>query len=296
MKALAVLLLAALPFTAMAQQSTLQPTQLLEDVRVLSGDAMQGRLSGSKGNKLAQDYIRKRFQQIGLKPYKKGYRHHFNIRQKEHAVEQATNLVGYIPGKSSKTIVLTAHYDHVGQKDGQTYNGADDNASGVGALLALAEYFKKHKPTHTLVFAALDGEEMGLQGANAFLEHPPVPLQDILLNVNMDMLSINDKGELYASGGHHYPQFLPYLRQVRPLPHARLLFGHDQPEQGHDDWTSQSDHYQFHKRGIPYVYFGVEDHPHYHKPTDTFAQVNKDFYPEAAALVLDFVRLIDKKL
>ncbi|WP_161890798.1 M28 family peptidase [Pontibacter russatus] len=292
-KILTLCLLLALPLLGMAQRPTLDREQLLKDVEVLSADAMQGRQSGSEGSKKAQAYLLKRFRQVGLKPFGESYKQHFRIESKRLTVEQATNLVGYIPGSSEKAIVVTAHYDHVGQRDGQIYNGADDNASGVSALLAAAAYFAQHKPTHTLIFAALDGEELGLQGAKAFLENPPVPLQHILLNVNMDMLSINDKGELYASGAHHNPQLKPYLGQVKPLPHAKLVLGHDLPEQGHDDWTAQSDHYPFHRRGIPYIYFGVEDHPHYHQPTDDYAQVNKTFYPDAAALVLDFIQRMD---
>ncbi|GAA4438215.1 M20/M25/M40 family metallo-hydrolase [Pontibacter saemangeumensis] len=292
-KILAFSLLLALPFMGVAQRHELNKALLLKDVQVLSADSMQGRQSGSAGNKLAQEYILQRFRQVGLKPFGEDYRQFFRIGGKRLVVERAVNLVGYIPGKSEKAIVVTAHYDHVGQRDGHIYNGADDNASGVGALLAAAGYFAQHKPKHTLIFAALDGEELGLQGASAFLGNPPVPLQNILLNVNLDMLSINDKGELYASGAYHNPQLKPYLEQVKPLPQAKLVLGHDLPDQGHDDWTSQSDHYPFYKRGIPFVYFGVEDHPHYHKPTDDYVQVNKAFYPDAAALVLDFIRIID---
>ncbi|WP_162051843.1 M28 family peptidase [Pontibacter pamirensis] len=295
-KILALSLIVAMPLISMAQRPELNKEQLLKDVEVLSSDALEGRLSGTKGNKMAQEYIQQRFKQIGLTPFGQDFKQHFRLESKRLVVEQATNLVGYIPGKSDKAIVVTAHYDHVGQRDGEIYNGADDNASGVGALLAAAAHFAKSKPEHTLIFVALDGEELGLQGAKAFLENPPIPLQNMLLNVNMDMLSINDKGELYASGAYHNPQLKPYLEQVKPQPQAKLLLGHDQPEQGHDDWTSQSDHYQFHKRNIPYVYFGVEDHPHYHKPTDGYVNVNTKFYPNAAALVIDFISLMDANL
>jgi Zn-dependent M28 family amino/carboxypeptidase len=295
-KIVALSILMVLPFLGMAQRPVLDKAQLLKDVKVLSSDSLEGRLSGSQGNRMAQEYIQQRFRQIGLQHLGEGYEQHFRLESKRVVVDRATNLVGYIPGKSEKAIVVTAHYDHVGQREGEIYNGADDNASGVGALLAAAAHFAKTKPQHTLIFVALDGEELGLQGAKAFLEHPPVPLRHILLNVNMDMLSINSQGELYASGAYHNPQLRPYLEQVKPRPQARLLLGHDQPEQGHDDWTSQSDHYQFHKQGIPYVYFGVEDHPHYHRPTDDYANINRAFYPDAAALVIDFIGLMDANL
>ncbi|PRY07368.1 peptidase M28-like protein [Pontibacter ummariensis] len=295
-KLLAFSFLVAMPLGSMAQRQVLDKQQLLQDVKVLAADSLEGRLSGSEGSRKAQDYIQQRFREIGLKPFNREYKQQFSFEARQKVVDSAINLVGYIPGKTDKAIVITAHYDHVGVRKGEVYNGADDNASGVGALLAAASYFKKHQPQHTLIFAALDGEELGLQGAKALVENPPVPKQNILLNVNMDMLSINDKGELYASGSYHYPQLKNILEQVKPRPQAKLLLGHDRPEQGHDDWTGQSDHYQFHKQGIPYVYFGVEDHPHYHKPSDEFKNVNKAFYPDATALVIDFLELADENL
>ncbi|MDX5438709.1 MAG: M28 family peptidase [Pontibacter sp.] len=295
-KTLAFAFILATPLLGMAQQIKPDAQQLLQDVQVLSADSMQGRLSGTAGSAMAQEYLLQRFREVGLKPFNGSYKQHFKIDSKRAQVEQATNLIGYIAGKSDKAIVVTAHYDHVGERNGEIFNGADDNASGVGALLAAAAYFSKHPPKHTLIFAALDGEELGLQGAKALLENPPVPLERILLNVNMDMLSINNKGELYASGAYHNPQLKPYLEKVKPRKQAHLLLGHDRPEQEPDDWTNQSDHYRFHERGIPYVYFGVEDHPHYHKPSDDYANVNKAFYPDAAALVIDFIQIADNNL
>lgn len=286
----------AAPALGLAQKSNPDAATLLRDVKVLAADSMQGRLSGTDGNLMAQEYLLKRFQELGLKSFGDSYKQHFRIDSRRAQVEQATNLIGYLSGKSDKVIVVTAHYDHVGQRNGDIYNGADDNASGVGALLAAAAHFTKHPPKHTIIFAALDGEELGLQGAKAFLDNPPVPLANILLNVNMDMLSINNKGELYASGAFHYPQLKPYLQKVKPRKNARLLLGHDDPALGRDDWTGQSDHFRFHERGIPYVYFGVEDHPHYHKPSDDDENINPSFYPDAAALVIDFLELMDNHL
>ena len=295
-KILLLACLVATPILADAQKLHFKKEQLLQDIRVLAADSMEGRLSGTAGSQMAQEYILKRFREIGLQSFNDSFKQNFRLESKRLTVEQATNLIGYIPGQSNKVIVVSAHYDHVGVRNGEIYNGTDDNASGVSALLAAAAYFKKNPPKHTIIFAALDGEELGLQGADAFLKNPPVPLEQLVLNVNMDMLSINAKGELYASGTHHYPHLLPLVRQVAARPKAKLLIGHDKPEQIKDDWTSQSDHFQFHKRQIPYVYFGVEDHPHYHKPTDDYSQINPDFYADAVALVIDFLKIADKGL
>ncbi|WP_187261528.1 M28 family peptidase [Pontibacter beigongshangensis] len=293
MKKLLILLFLVWHLPAGAQQIIIDTTQLLHDIRTLAADSMEGRQSGTAGNGRAQQYLERRFREIGLQPFGDSYRQHFRLQTQKLVVEQAANLIGYIPGDPAKVLVITAHYDHIGQQDGQIFNGADDNASGVGALLAAAAHFQQHRPRHTIIFAALDGEELGLQGAAAFLKSPPVPLGHIVLNINLDMLSISQKKELYASGTFHHPWLRPYLLQVQPLPNARLVLGHDRPEQGRDDWTKQSDHFQFHKRRIPYIYFGVEDHAHYHKPTDTFQNIDPAFYTDAAALVIDFIRIAD---
>ncbi|MBB6610762.1 M28 family peptidase [Pontibacter sp. Tf4] len=284
----------ALPLAGLAQQPKLESGQLLNDVRILAADSMEGRRVATAGSQMAQDYIISRFRQVGLKPYGNSYKHPFTFTRRDKQTYQGTNLIGYIPGKSGKAIVISAHYDHEGVKRGEIFNGADDNASGVGALLAIAAYFKNNPPQHTLIFLSPDAEEMGLQGANAFLDNPSVPLDKILLNVNMDMLGVNDKGELYASGTYHYPELKTIVDKIAPRPNAKLKTGHDKPEEGPNDWTRQSDHYQFHKRGIPYLYFGVEDHPYYHRPTDDFEHIKQQFYPDAAALVLDFILLADK--
>ncbi len=96
-------------------------------------------------------------------------------------------------------------------------------------------------------------------------------MANIIFNLNMDMVSRNDKNEIYASGTFHYPQLSKYIDSIRPLTKVTVSLGHDDASKGaSDDWTTQSDHYPFHKKGIPYIYFGVEDHPDYHQPTDQF--------------------------
>ncbi|MGY8916517.1 MAG: M28 family peptidase, partial [Flavobacteriales bacterium] len=119
----------------------------------------------------------------------------FESRRDKKTYEDAINVIGFIAGsESKKLIVITAHYDHIGvgrpNSEGDSiYNGADDNASGTAALIELAKYFKKNRPQHSMIFAALDGEEMGLQGAKALVKDFPFELDQILLNINMDMIS-----------------------------------------------------------------------------------------------------------
>ncbi|MBA9076723.1 M20/M25/M40 family metallo-hydrolase [Rufibacter quisquiliarum] len=281
-------------------QSSYQPApvpQVLKDVEILAADSMEGRLPNTPGHAKAQQYLLKRFQQVGLQPVGGQYQHTFTFSPRGSSVTvPGVNLVGVRTGSSPKKIVVTAHYDHVGTRNGQIYNGADDDASGIGAILALAEHFKNEKPKHTLVFVAFDAEEQGLVGSKAFVSNLPFPKEDILLNVNLDMVSISDKNELYASGTYHYPWIRQLVEQVKLPEQFRLSFGHDRPEQGHDDWTLQSDHGSFHQAQIPFLYFGVEDHPHYHKESDEFQNIHQSFYLKAVEVILKAVQVLDEKL
>ena len=273
--------------------------QLLEDVRILSADAMEGRGTGTAGGAMARAYIVRRFADAGLKSLWPSYEQPFELPAGEGGeARRGTNVVGYVRGKShpDRFVVVTAHYDHLGIRNGQIYNGADDNASGVAALLQLAAHFGREQPDNSMIFAALDAEEIGLIGAFALVRALRAERRDLALNVNLDMISHNDRGELYAAGAYRTPALRPLLERVAARAPVRLLIGHDRPEQRHDDWTNQSDQYAFHKAGVPWVYFGVEDHKDYHKPTDKFETITPAFFVHAVETILDAVRLLDTEL
>jgi Zn-dependent M28 family amino/carboxypeptidase len=193
---------------------------------------------------------------------------------------------------AARVIVVSAHFDHVGTRNGQVYNGADDNASGTAAVLAMAAHFKSHPPEHTILFALWDAEEMGLLGARAFVDAPPVPLASIAANVNLDMVSRNDRGELYAAGATPWPAMRPVLESLVPVASVKLLLGHDSGG-GQNDWTGQSDQGAFNAAKIPFVYFGVEDHPDYHKPNDDPERIQPGFFYRAARTIAGFVERLD---
>lgn len=278
------LLLCSLAGFADAQVSR---ENLITDIQTLSSIAFAGRKPGTDGHEKAKDYIIERFTKLGLQPFEPDYTHAFPLNENL----TGHNIIGYIPGKRQETIVLSAHYDHLGERQGQLYLGADDNASGVAGLLALAAYFSNHPPEHTLIFAAFDAEEMGLRGARYFVNHPPMPLKTIILNVNMDMISRNNRNELYASGTYHYPHLIPLIKSDNP--YIALKTGHDVPGTGPADWTTQSDHAAFHTKHIPFIYFGVEDHADYHTPGDTFENIQPDFFYQAVLTILDVLKKMD---
>lgn len=277
-------------------QAKIDTLQLWHDVKALSADSMQGRKTCTIGSKRAQEYIIAAFKKNHLQAFEGSFRQFFSASAKDEPCTDAANLIGYLPGASRDCIVLSAHYDHLGVVDGKIYPGADDNASGVATLLAIMAYFTGTKPHNTLIFAAFDAEESGLQGARAFVNKLPVEKKRVVLNVNLDMVSRSDRNELYVAGCYHYPFMKPYLEKIAQISTVRLLFGHDSGTNPADNWTNASDHAPFHQAGISFVYFGVEDSRDYHQPSDTFANIDQFFFADAASTILDAIIEFDRHL
>ena len=268
---------------------------LMAAVRVLAADSMEGRRLGSPGGARARGYLLRRLAALGIAPLGPGYEQRFKVRDSVVGV----NLLGIIRGTRSpeRYIVLSAHYDHLGIHRGQVYNGADDNASGTAAVLALAEFLRKTAPDHSVIIALLDGEESGLLGARAFLAARPVPTAAIVLDVNLDMVGHSDSGELWVAGAAHTPALRPVLDSVAARAPVRLRLGHDRAGvAGQEDWTDDSDHGPFHAAGIPFVYFGVEDHRDYHKPTDDPETLTPAFFGRAVGTILAVLQGLDRTL
>lgn len=202
------------------------------------------------------------------------------------------------PDADAPAIVLSAHYDHLGVRDGVVHPGADDNASGVAVLLAVAEALVREPPNRPVVLAFFDAEELGLSGAKAYVNSPPLSLEATALLVNLDMVSRNDAGELFVAGTHHRPELAALVREAAARSPVRVRLGHDRPvwlAGSFQDWTEASDHGPLHGAGVPFLYLGVEDHPDYHRPTDVPERIDPAFFHDVAELVLDLVRLADQR-
>ena len=269
-----------------------QPTaaRLMADLSVLAHDSMQGRAPGTLGSEKARDFIVASLAEAGVTPAGGGYEHRFSTLRGD-----GVNVVGAVPGRdpNAPVIVVTAHYDHQGVRRGVVYNGADDNASGVAAALALARALKAEPLKSPVLFAFVDAEEGGMIGSAAFVQDPPVQLARIGLNVNLDMVARTD-GLLWAGGAHHTPILRAPLESVTSRGGLELRLGHDRagaPEGA--DWTNSSDHASFHRAGIPYIYFGVEDHEDYHRPTDDVERVKPAEFLAAVQTILEALRRVD---
>jgi len=273
--------------------TNIDSSTLINHLAYLSSAAMEGRETATPGNQRAREYIVKILDSLKVDKIGDSRLQSFSVGTNN---QQGTNIIGVIKGYQyeNKYIAITAHYDHLGTRNGDIYYGADDNASGTAALLAMVQYFKQHPAKHSLLFVAFDAEEKGLIGSKYFVAHCPVPLSAILLNVNMDMISRNDSNEIYATGIYHYPFLKKYVDSIQPFTPVNIRFGHDGEKTGSHDWTNQSDHFPFHQNSIPYLYFGVEDHVDYHRPGDTFDKVNKSFYYQVCTMITGVASVLDQ--
>ena len=293
-----------------APPARIDKAQVLGDVRTLAAPAMAGRAVGSPGGKAAREYLLARFRELGLEPaFGKSYEQPFRFTpfrgvqfwragfwKKKDPID-GVNVAGIVRGTLDPThfLVVSAHYDHLGVRDGKLYPGADDNASGTATMLAAARWFRAHPPKHSILFVGFDGEERGLKGAQAFVDNPPVPLAQMLVDVNFDMVSRNPDNEIFVTGLFANPQLAPMVDAVRAHAQPTMLYGHDFPRPfwNMDDWTGQSDQGVFADQGIPFLYLGVADHPGYHHPSDTFEHIDQPFFLGVVESVLDLVGALD---
>jgi len=275
--------------------ATVDSVRLLGDVSRLADDSMRGRRLGTPGGAMARDFLATRFDVIGL-----GIAGGGRVAPFAAGGVRGANVIGVVRGRTAPDawIVVSAHYDHLGVgppvNGDSIYNGADDNATGTAGLLAIASYFAAHQPAHSLLLVAFDGEEEGDLGSLALVANPPVPLANMLIDVNLDMIGRNAGGELFAAGPDRFPALRPMVEATAACAGLTLRIGHDVPgDRVHDDWTGQSDQAAFFAAGIPFVYFGEEDHPDYHRPSDSADRLMPGFYAAAVRVAIDFIGRFD---
>ena len=266
-------------------------------IATLADDSFEGREAGLRGGEMAAEYIVSKLKKWGVKPFDaSGYYQEFGSAKNhnnwitesdmpldgliESGCETRTmkNILACIPGKGKGYVVVGAHYDHLGIDTtlvgDQCYNGADDNASGVSAVLQLARAIKKSKvqPERTIIFALWDGEEKGFLGSRFFVKRTPF-LSEISAYMNFDMVGRAPEGNccnlsyIYSSANPAFGEWLQvdvedYKLNLMPDYKAskNLLGG--------------SDNSPFARKGVPIVWYHTEGHPDYHRPSDTADKVN----------------------
>ena len=275
--------------------------QITEDITTLSSTEFQGRKTDSEGARLTQEYLIKRFTEMGLQPWQPTFAVPFSF-QHQFSTVSGVNIIATIAAKNSSNRwrVITAHYDHLGQTASKMYPGADDNASGIAGMMAIAAQWQENPPLDdvNLMIVATDAEEPGLYGSYALVTLlQQYPLMDIELSVNLDMIGHPDRRRaIYMEGQKNLSNFesiKPLLMQQTQLcirtHHTNLLSGRMKKS----DWLRASDHYPFHKAGYSWVYFGVPPHAQYHTADDTIATLDIDFIVAVAETVYQMLS-IDK--
>ncbi len=269
--------------------------QIQVDVVYLASDELEGRATGSKSEVLASNYIATRMKTIGLKPgTASGWFQSFNVPPNPHQSQNieltGRNVIGFLDKKAKSTIVLGAHYDHLGHgvigslapNDHSIHNGADDNASGVSSLLWLAEKLSMEKGLKcNILFIAFSGEEFGLFGSKAFVDHSTIPLQKIKAMINMDMVGrLNTEKVLAIGGVGTSTAWKEVLEEVKPS-----NFSFNYTESG----VGPSDHTSFYLKNIPVLFFFTGQHKDYHKPTDDSYLINYEGIEQVSKIIYDLV-------
>lgn len=265
---------------AMAQINELK---LKQHVKVLAADSMQGRGTGAVGEKMADLYIENQFEKIRLqaKGEGKGFHQSFPFKGGIHgtgAEGTANNIIGYLDNKAEHTVIIGAHYDHLGlgengssldaNPQNKIHNGADDNASGVAGLIELARYFATNKinEKYNFLFIAFSGEELGLFGSKYFTEHPTIDLNRVNYMINLDMIGRLDpvSKSLAVSGTGTSDVWENELKKLS----TDLKIKTDSAGIG------PSDHTSFYLKNIPALHFFTGSHSDYHKPSDDWEKIN----------------------
>jgi hypothetical protein len=254
-------------------------------IETLSSDAFEGRGTGLAGEEKAAQYIESEFKKLKIKPLgdAKTYRQPFTYKGGTHGSGPegtSKNIVGFLDNGAANTIIIGAHYDHLGlgnegssldaNPKGKIHNGADDNASGVAGVLELARYFQsnKTKEKHNFVFICFSGEELGLHGSKYFSENPKVDLSKVNYMINMDMVGRFDSAKgLSVSGSGTAAAWEPLLKKLST---AAVTIQTDSSGIG------PSDHTSFYLKNLPVLHFFTGSHSDYHKPTDDADKINYD--------------------
>ena len=305
MKILFLLSVLLMPLTILSQDcidiDKQRVSRLQEDIFKLAGDEMEGREPGTNGEIKARNYLISRMREIGLNPkgtdgFIQAFTYFEKANQNEVSV-QAHNVIGFIDNGANKTVVITAHYDHLGYGGSgskykgprQIHNGADDNASGTAALLELAHLIKnnKNKEDNNFLFIAFSAEEKGLLGSKYYVMNPSLNLNEINYILNMDMLGRMEPGMALTIEG--LGSSLIWESSLKEIECDAFPLTLKKRENG------PSDHAPFYEAGIPSLHFWTGKHDDYHKPSDDAEKINFEAESQIISFIEALILLVDSK-
>jgi len=273
-------------------------------IKILASDSLEGRGTGTAGALLAIAYIQQQFKEIGLTPKGDGklFTQKYSFKTGIHGTGNegtAYNVIGYLDNSAVNTIIIGAHYDHLGlgnqgsslqaNSAGMIHNGADDNASGTAGVIELARYFKNNKVTekNNFLFICFSGEELGLYGSKFFTENPSIDLSKVNFMINMDMIGRLEVSKgLFVSGSGTSPVWEPLLKKLS-TPEVSIKTD--------SSGTGPSDHTSFYLKNLPVLHFFTGSHADYHKPSDDPEKINYNGEVSVLNSIIKVIESTDKE-
>jgi len=277
---------------------------LKKNLYVIASDEMEGRDTGSPGQKKAGEYMIAYYKSLGISypkvlgSYYQKVPSDFMKKRGGNNLPDSENILAFIEGseKPDEVVVISAHYDHVGTKNGVVYNGADDDGSGTVAVMEIAKAFQSAKkagngPKRSILFLHVTGEEHGLFGSEYYTDHPVFPLASTVVDLNIDMIGRDDpqnrgKQYVYVIGSEMLSSELKVINEAanKKTNNLELNYAYDDPKDPQQLYY-RSDHYNFAKNNVPVAFFFDGIHEDYHKPTDDVEKIDYSLLQKRTQLV-----------
>ena len=283
------------------------PIEAIDDIRYLSDDRLNGRMTGSPGADSAAEYLARRFAQVGLQPAAGGWFQRFTVAREAPAAQHAhvagvnaANVIGLLPGRDpelrKEAVIVGAHYDHLGlggfgsldpDSTGKVHNGADDNASGAAMLIRIAQRLASDPPARTIIFIAFSGEELGLLGSAHYVKQPIYPLATTLAMINLDMVGRLRERRLIVYGSRTAKEFPALLDSLN------WYAGLDLKAQG--DGYGPSDQSSFYAAGRPVLHLFTDLHEDYHRTTDDWDKINLKGFDQVTTFTVNLLTALGNR-
>lgn len=285
---------------------TITAKDLGKHLFVYASDEFEGRDTGEPGQKKAVNYLRDFYKNEGIisplgsdNYFQKVPSEYLSNNRRGMKLKDSENVVAFIEGteKPEEILVISAHLDHEGVKNGKIYNGADDDGSGTVAILEIAEAFKQaynegKKPKRSILFLHVTGEEKGLLGSKYYTENPIFPLANTVTNLNIDMIGRVDdrhKGNpnyVYLIGADKLSTELHNISEAINKKYTNVALDYKYNDENDPNrYYYRSDHYNFAKNNIPVIFYFNGTHDDYHQPTDTPDKINYEMLENRTRLV-----------
>ena len=273
---------------------------------VYASDEFEGRNTGEPGQKKAISYLKNFYTNLGVVSplggddyFQEVPASFLNKRKRRTPLKDSENVVAFIKGteKPEEIVVISAHLDHEGIKDGKIYNGADDDGSGTVAILEIAEAFQMAAkagkgPKRSILFLHVTGEEKGLLGSKFYTENPIFPLANTVCNLNIDMVGRidsrhkEDPNYVYLIGSDKLSNELHNLSETINAKYTNINLDYKYNDDNDPNrFYYRSDHYNFAKHNIPIIFYFNGTHADYHKHTDTPDKINYELLENRTRLV-----------